>query len=148
MSFLTKLFAGGGGQLVEGITGLVDKFKASPDDKMAFKLELEKLVAARDAQLSQEIMAETRAKAQVMTAELRQGDTYTKRLRPTIGYSGLVLILLVVVAQFWGKTIVIPMEFTVAWGGLVGVYSIGRTAEKRGAATRATSMITGSDLLD
>lgn len=148
MSFLSKLFSGGTGELVEGITGLVGKFKADPEKKMEFKLELQKLIAARDAQLSQEILAETRAKAQVMTAELRQGDTYTKRLRPTIGYSGLALVVLVVVAQMFGKQVTVPMEFWVAWGGLVGVYSIGRTAEKRGAAGKVVSAITGSKLLD
>jgi len=148
MGFLKNLLAGSGGELVEGITGLVSKFRASPEEKMAFDLELKKLLAARDTLLTQEIMAETSAKASIMVAELKQDDLYTKRLRPTLGYSGMVAAGLQGISTAIGYPIVFPLEFWIAWGGLVGVYSIGRTAEKRGAASKVTSMITGNSLLD
>ena len=148
MGFLSKLFTGGGAEIVNGVSGLIGKFKLDPTEKAKLKLELARLVDARDARNSQEILAETTAKASIMIAELKQDDKYTKRLRPTIGYSGLALVLVQIAAQLAGKEITIPMEFWVSWGGLLSVYSIGRSAEKRGNGNKATALITGSKLLD
>jgi hypothetical protein len=148
MGFMKNLLTGSGGDLINGITGLVGQFRASPEEKLTFDLELKKLVAARDSLLTQEIMAETQAKARVMTAELRQGDTYTKRLRPTLGYLGIVAAFVQGASASSGYPVVFPLEFWVAWGGMMTVYSIGRTAEKRGAASKAVAAITGSRFLD
>jgi hypothetical protein len=66
------------------------------------------------------------------------GDNYTKRARPTLVYFGMVVIFfnycLVPAAQALTSTLVepfmLPLEFWVAWGGTVGIWSAGRSAEK------------------
>ena len=81
-------------------------------------------------------------------AELQQGDRYTKRARPTVIYVGLLFILLelfgirhIVLDQLelgenalniiQGSDAIIK-TFLAAWAGVVGVYAVGRSMEKRG----------------
>ena len=105
------------------------------------------------------IRAELDAKQKILVAELQQGDTYTKRARPTVVYFGLVVIfynycLIPTVGLFMAEIpnpFELPMEFWAAWGGIVATWSIGRSAEKRGSMNRLTSVVTGTkqaNLLD
>jgi len=150
MKFLANLFGAGASELMDGVGGLIGKFKAAPEEKMAFQLELKKLIADRDQRNLELINAEVDAKARIMEAEIKQGDNYTKRARPTIIYMGLLLVLLqAAVSIFGGPKIEIPVEFWYGWTGIVSVYSLGRTMEKRGNGSKAASMITGGkSLLD
>jgi hypothetical protein len=106
------------------------------------------------------------SKERVMTAELAQGDLFTKRARPTIVYTGLAAIVLnhVIFPQFvyfsnmilttltlpvlgTPPSIELPTEFWWAWTGVCSVYAIGRSAEKvkvGGMAGKIAGMITGS----
>lgn len=132
---------------ISGLGGLVsnvlDRFwppQMEEKDKAALQtaltIQLEEFVARREA-----------AQRDVMVEELRQGDPYTKRARPTIVYAGLAFIFLVHVAlpvAGWLSVILrdrplpeapplsLPAEFWWAWTGVCGVYAIGRTLEKRG----------------
>lgn len=81
-------------------------------------------------------------------AELQQGVRYTKRARPTVIYVGLLFILLelfgirhIVLDQLelGGNALniiqgsdAIFKTFLAAWAGVVGVYAVGRSMEKRG----------------
>lgn len=138
------------GELIGGITGLsglvssvLDRFwppQMEEKDKAAMQaaltIQLEEFIARREA-----------AQRDVMVEELRQGDPYTKRARPTIVYAGLAFIFLVHVAlpvAGWVSVIArgaplpdapalaLPAEFWWAWTGVCGLYAIGRTIEKRG----------------
>jgi hypothetical protein len=170
MSFISKILGGGakqvldgvdagGGakQVLDGVDALIGRFKASPEEKQAFKLELEKLLQQRDAEIEETIRAELQAKERVLVAELQQGDSYTKsytkRARPTVVYVGLVFIffnyVLVPTVQSFSSVSIrpfdLPTEFWAAWGGIVATWSIGRSAEKRGAKSKTISLITGND---
>ena len=94
MSFISKILGGGAKELFGGVDKLIGRFKASPEEKQAFKLEFEKLVQQRDSEIEDTIRAELGAKERVLVAELQQGDNYTKRARPTVVYAGLGFIFI------------------------------------------------------
>jgi hypothetical protein len=101
---------------------------------------------------------ELEAKERILVAELAQDDKFTKRARPTVVYTGLVLVLFEVVARyvtFWfgvelpeseGKlvTTMVPAEFWYAWGGICGTWVIGRSAEKWGYQNKIVGYVTGN----
>ena len=159
MSFISSLLGGGASSLVDNITGAVDRFIETPDEKRQFKLEVETLLQKRDSEIEQTIRAELGAKERVLVAELEQGDNYTKRARPTVVYGGLVFIfinyvmfpLIGRIAPIMGVDGVsmepladLPAEFWAAWGGICATWSIGRSMEKRGNRSGIASAITGS----
>ena len=90
-NWLTNLFTGGVGNVVDSIGGIADTFIQTPDEKTAFKLEVEKLIQQRDSEIEKTIRTELQAKERVLIAELNQGDNFTKRARPTVVYAGLSL---------------------------------------------------------
>lgn len=94
MDWLTKIFGGSIGTIVEQVGGVVDKFHLSGEEKQRFKLELESLLQKRDSEIEETMRAELQAKERILVAELTQGDSYTKRARPTVVYAGLAFIFL------------------------------------------------------
>jgi hypothetical protein len=152
MGLLSKIFGGGTAAVVNGIGGIIDKFKLDPSEKENFKSEFEKLLRDKDVELEKTLRSELETKQKIMVTELSQGDNYTKRARPTIVYSGLAFIfinycLVPIVQSIAGAHIdplKLPVEFWVAWGGVVGVYGIGRSIEKRGIRNVFTQAATGN----
>ena len=152
MSFISKILGSGAKELLGGVDKLIGRFKASPEEKQAFKLDFEKLLQQRDLDIEETIRAELGAKERVLVAELQQGDNYTKRARPTVVYAGLLFIffnycVVPTVQSFTSATINpfdLPPEFWAAWGGIVATWSIGRSAEKRGVRDKWVSTVTGT----
>ena len=161
MSWLGKIFAGGAGSLIESVGNVADRFITTDDERQQFKLEIEALLQRRDSEIEQTIRAELAAKERMLIAELKQGDSYTKRARPTVVYVGLAFIglnyiLMPLIGRLAGlftdaaidtsPLADLPMEFWAAWGGICATWSIGRTAEKRGSRHPAVQAITGNTL--
>lgn len=158
MSWFTKLFSGGVGSVVDSIGSVADKFIQTPDEKAAFKLQVEALLQKRESEIEQTIRQQLESKERILVAELNQGDTYTKRARPTVVYMGLVFIginyvlfpLIGRIANGFGAEMDVspladlPSEFWMAWGGICATWSIGRSLEKRGTQNAATRAVTGS----
>ncbi len=112
-----------------------------------FLTEMEQLTQKRESEIEQTIRAELKAQENILVAELQQGDRYTKRARPTVIYVGLFFILLelfgirhIVLDQLaLGENVLniiqgsdaIFKTFLAAWAGVVGVYAVGRSMEKR-----------------
>ncbi len=153
MSWFGKLFSGGVGSVITAVGDVADRFIETDDEKRLFKQEMAVIVQARESELEQTIRAELSAKERILVAELNQGDNYTKRARPTVVYFGLVLIgvnycvfpVLAAFADYNGPlALPLPTEFWAAWGGIVATWSIGRSAEKRGASSPISRMITGN----
>lgn len=119
--------------------------KMTDAEKAQAELGLQQMLQERETGLID-------ATKSVIVAEMQQGDSYTKRARPTIVYSGLVFIFLVHVvlpsiAFFKGTsmpTLSLPEQFWWAWGGVCSVWIIGRSAERRGTTGKLVNMITGS----
>ena len=118
---------------------------------------MQALLQQRDTEIEQTMRQELQAKESILVAELQQGDGYTKRARPTVVYYGLLAIFFnysVIALRSMAnggetpKPFDLPTEFWIAWGGIVGTWSIGRSAERRGARNKVTSLVTGSKLLD
>ncbi|MBD3223449.1 MAG: hypothetical protein GF313_01865 [Caldithrix sp.] len=152
MSWLSDIFSGAFGGVVEQVGSVVDKFHLSGEEKKKLKMEMQRLVQQRESEVEETIRKELQAKERVLVAELQQGDNYTKRARPTVVYAGLIFIfinyvlvpMIQALADAPVKPFDLPVEFWAAWGGIVGTWTIGRSAEKRGANNRLTRAITGS----
>ncbi len=138
--------------------GLLDRFfpkKLNEAEKLSMQAQLSQAIDQRDVERDAQ-------KRDVIVAELKQDDKYTKRARPTVVYMGLMFIGLIHVvfpmvfylAGLFKTTmptlpdLVLPQEFWWAWSGICSVWVMGRSAEKATAAKGATgkilSMITGS----
>lgn len=152
MSWLGKLLGGGVSEVATAIGGVVDQFHTSDEEKAQAKLEIEKLLQADRMKLQDSLQVELQAKERVLVAELQQGDGFTKRARPTVVYAGLLFIFFnYVIAPLFlpdQASLALPTEFWVGWSGIVSTWSIGRSFEKRGVVNKATSIVTGSKLLD
>lgn len=94
MSWFSQLFAGGVGDVIEKVGNTIDEFHLSGEEKQKFKLELQQLLMKRESEIEQTIRKNLEAKERIIVAELQQGDSYTKRARPTVVYFGLILIAL------------------------------------------------------
>ncbi|MDM7859465.1 3TM-type holin [Alteromonas sp. ASW11-36] len=160
MSWFTDLFSGSAGTIIEKVGNTIDQFHLSGEEKQQFKIELQRLMAARDSEIEQTMRKNLEARERILVAELQQGDTYTKRARPTVVYFGLVMIALnyfvvPLISQITSGTpdpFPLPGEFWAAWGGIVATWAIGRSFEKRGVQNQMTRAVTGerqrSSLLD
>ena len=132
---------------------IVDRFVESPDEKRELKALLAQKQAEGDAQIEQTIRKGLESRERIIVAEMNQEDNYTKRARPTLVYAGLGFIFLnyVLFPNVAGlmdvkdfTTIDLPFEFWAAWGGTVSIWSLGRSAERRGATNAVVKTITGS----
>lgn len=139
------------GSVAECAKSIIDRIwppSLSPAERAKAELELQSMLQAREN-------AVTAAQKEVIVAEMQQADNYTKRARPTIVYAGLAFIFLVhvfipviaflkntPVASF--PTLTLPSEFWWTWGGVCGVWILGRSMEKNKAGGTLVSMITGS----
>ncbi len=125
MGLITKLLGGG---VLSGIKGIIGQFKMDPADKA----KLEMALIERENLFELSLQQELKSREKVLVAELTQGDTYTKRARPTVVYFGLIMVLFNAIMQAFGKEMLkFPEEFWYGWAGIVATYSIGRSMEKR-----------------
>lgn len=126
---------------------VVERFfppKMNDAEKAQAELQLQEMLQEREN-------AVIEAQQSIIVAEMQQADNYTKRARPTLVYAGLFFIFLVhvcfpLIAYFTKEQLPglsLPEEFWWAWSGVCGIWVIGRSAEKRGAAGKVVSMITG-----
>jgi len=140
------------GKAFSDIGATVRSFVTTDGDRMELQTKLEAIIAKRDSEIEATIRTELTVKQKIIEAEMASGDRFTQRMRPTIGYAGLVIIAynycavptmqLFLDAQI--EPFVLPPLFWTAWGGMMSIYSIGRSSEKRGNRSRVTSFITGS----
>ena len=136
MSWLGSLFSSGLSELTKTIGNTVDEFHLSKEEKENLRIKLESLLQKRDSEIEDTIRKELETKEKILVAELVQGDSYTKRARPTVVYAGLAFVLLnyVILPLAYPNTVPLelPGEFWLGWSGIVATWSIGRTVEKRG----------------
>jgi len=134
--------------------GLIDRFlppSMSDTEKAAAQIQIEQMLEQRETALID-------MQRSVITAEMAQGDNFTKRARPSIVYFGLAAIGLVhvllpmlawLILTLMGRPIVLPTielpeQFWFTWGGVCSIWIIGRSSERRGQSGKMLSLITGS----
>ncbi len=154
MDFFQKLFGKGITDIVSSVGDVIDRFTLTKEEKQKLKMEMQSQLMKLEGELEATYRKELDARQEIIKAEMAQGDLYTKRARPTIIYAGMLFIffvyVLVPVIAFIGganqsPAIELPGEFWWAWGTVVGVYGVGRTAEKMGVTNKLTNLITGSE---
>lgn len=153
ISKISSLFTGG---IVDTVANVADRFIETDDEKRQFKLQIEAELSKRVAEAEATTRSIIDARAKVITAELQQGDNYTKRARPTLIYFGMGMIcinylIIPLIQTVKGVAIapfILPTEFWVAWGGAVSVYTIGRSFEKSGASNKFSRVSTGNQSSD
>ena len=151
MSIWSKLLTGGASSLIDSLGGAIDNLTTSKEEKLEAKAKMRKILNARAAEADRNYRAELEARQEVIKAEMAQGDSYTKRARPSIVYAGLLFIFLVHVAlpmfAFFAQRevpeLTLPEPFWWSWGSVVSVWSAGRSAEKRGAKSKLVKGVTG-----
>lgn len=134
--------------------------KMTAAEKAQAQVQLQEILEKRENSIIE-------AQRAIIVAEMQQGDNYTKRARPTVVYMGLLFIGLVhvvfpvaikLVMAFKASALApdqitqfssllnlsLPGEFWAAWGAVVSIWSIGRSAEKKGIANKIVGMITGN----
>lgn len=154
MSIIKEIISSSLGTTISEIGNTIKKFVTTDKDRMEMQIQLEAILQKRDSEVESTVRKELEAKERVLVAELTQGDSYTKRARPTVVYFGLIVILynycvIPTIQMFRALEISpfdLPTEFWIAWGGIVATWAIGRSAEKRGKRDKITSFITGSKL--
>ena len=153
MELFKKLFGKGITEVVSTVGDVIDRFTLTKEEKQEFKLEMQSSLMKLEGELEETYRKELDARQEIIKAEMAQGDLYTKRARPTIVYAGMLFIFFIyvlvpVIAYIGGAkempAIELPPEFWWAWGTVVGVYGVGRTAEKMGVTNKLTNFITGS----
>ncbi len=128
-------------KLAKGILGLL---KGSKDGDTLESLEpaIQQLIISRDADrdkyAAETMQVELETRTRTIEAEMAQGDKFTKRARPSLVYSGLIMFFL----EFFIRAILImrgmdmpegtitPEPFIYGWSGAVSVWMVGRSAEK------------------
>jgi hypothetical protein len=150
VSIFDKIFGATLKPILDTVFNVVDELSLSDEEKATTKLALQTKILEHEKVMEETLQVEMTAKAEVMKAELAQGDNYTKRARPTVIYGGLVLAAAqLAFALPWFRTegvdpAVLPAQFWVPWAGIVGTYAIGRTMEKKGVSNAFTKIVTGS----
>lgn len=158
-NFFEKILTPAFGGLANGIADIVDRFVQTKEEKAEVMLRFETLMQQAESELEQTMRAELQAKERILVAELQQGDSYTKRARPTVVYVGLgAIVFNYCIAPLVGwaagefsptyisqlPELTLPTEFWYAWGGVVATWSVGRTMERRGSSNNLVEIVTGN----
>lgn len=109
----------------------------------------------RDAMMEQTLQTELQTRAQIIQAEMDQGDKFTKRARPTIVYSGLAMFFLEFVIRAYSfladmalpSGTLVPEPIIIGWTTVIGIYGAGRTWEKVSARKSGNGESNGNGLL-
>lgn len=154
MSLIANTIVSGFSTLTGGIGDIIGKLVKDPNESARLSSELTRLTMQTEndmkVKVEESYQQELKAKQAIITSELTQEDKFTKRVRPTILYSGLVIIFIDFVLR-WGSSmfgfsppaISIPPFFMEIWAGMCSVYIISRTVEKTGHGNKFIKKITG-----
>ena len=132
MSLLSNIL---GGNLLNGVKGLIDSFHASPEEKAKFQAlcdENQKEIQLAQISLQKEqqdaIAREVEAASANIRAEAQSGDKYTSRARPSFIYVVLVILSCNYIAfPLAGKA---PLAFPDALFWLFGSCVLGYTGAR------------------
>ena len=124
---LGKLFGNAGGSVVEKISGVVDKFVMTKDEKAAFEKEMTQILIEAEAAMQKNVTERWKA-------DLEHGNWLTRSVRPLVLIFLIVATVLMVfidsgslvfnVEQKWTDLLQLVLMTT------IGAYFGGRSVEK------------------
>lgn len=146
------ILAKAGEGILRGAGDVLDKLFTNKEEKGLILLELEKVINARLSETEATLRHRNEMTVRVIEAEMAQGDKWTKRARPSIIYVGLLIAFcqMVVMPTMLILQFITPEDAEVyktygshelfwgAWAAVAGIYSWGRSQEKK--TTRAALM--------
>jgi uncharacterized membrane protein (DUF106 family) len=157
MSLLSTILSGGANKIMKSIGGIIDNVHTSDAERLAFAgkkdeimLAVETMMHAERQEEEKTIQKTIKARMSIIVAELQQSSLFVKSARPMIIYVGLFIMLWSAIAPTFGAVVVaMPDMFWVSWTGVAGAYAVGRTAEKKGSASKTTQLMAGpTDKID
>jgi len=124
---LAKLFGGAGGGIVEKISGVVDKFVRTKDEKAEFEKQMTEILIEAEAVMQKNVTERWKA-------DLEHGNWLTRSVRPLV----LVFLIVATVLMVFIDSGSLQFEVEEKWVDLlqlvlmttIGAYFGGRTAEK------------------
>ena len=124
---LAKLFGGAGGSVVEKISGVVDKFVRTKDEKAEFEKQMTEILIDAEAAMQKNVTERWKA-------DLEHGNWLTRSVRPLVLVFLIVSTMLMVFIDSGSITFVVDDE----WKDLlklilmttIGAYFGGRSYEK------------------
>ena len=139
------------GTVIEQGAAIADEFHLSGEEKAEFKQrDEERLLKLREA-IETTVQARYSAVSKIIASEMQHGSNFTKNARPSLVYSGLAMFFIKMIGSGFGVEFDIPSEFTYTWGGVCGVWVLGRStervAENGGLLGKAAAMATGNKAL-
>lgn len=118
------------GKALEEGGKIADEFTLSKEEREQFRAKDQERMERLQMALWQVVQARYEQVRAVIAAEMAQGDNFTKRARPSIVYAGLVMYFLKFAGSGFGFMFTIDENFTYVWGGVCGVWIVGRSIEK------------------
>ena len=124
---LAKLFGNAGGSVVEKISGVVDKFVRTKDEKAAFEKEMTEILIEAEAAMQKNVTERWKA-------DLEPGNWLTRSVRPLV----LVFLIVATVLMVFIDSGSLQFEVEEKWTDLlqlvlmttIGAYFGGRSVEK------------------
>ena len=124
---LAKLFGKAGGGIAEKVSGIVDKFVHTKDEKAAFEKEMTQILIEAEAAMQKNV-------TQRWKADLEHGNWLTRSVRPLV----LVFLIVATVLMVFIDSGSLQFEVDAKWVDLlqlvlmttIGAYFGGRSVEK------------------
>ena len=124
---LAKLFGGAGGSVVEKISGVVDKFVRTKDEKAEFEKQMTEILIEAEAAMQKNVTERWKA-------DLEHGNWLTRSVRPLV----LIFLIVATVLMVFIDSGSLAFEVEEKWTDLlqlvlmttIGAYFGGRSVEK------------------
>ena len=124
---LAKLFGGAGGGIVEKISGVVDKFVRTKDEKAEFEKQMTEILIEAEAAMQKNVTERWKA-------DLEHGNWLTRSVRPLV----LIFLIVATVLMVFIDSGSLAFEVEEKWTDLlqlvlmttIGAYFGGRSVEK------------------
>lgn len=143
MSWLSQIAGFDIAGITKSVGDAIDEIHTSDEELINAKGAIEKVKTEAKLKtaeiLESSIVQQLKSREGIIRAEMAQGDRYTKWARPTVVYSGILLIFLTsvilpMVGFYTGREVpalVVPQVFWGGWTIVISVWSTGRTSEKK-----------------
>lgn len=133
MGFIQKIFSGGTEGVLKGVSDIVGKFVADPNQKLQLSEEIQKSIIEQQNKLIEQAEQEQANVNATMQAESKSEHWAQWLWRPMVGFTFCAILInnYILVGYFtWAKAVPIPGEVWSAMLVILGATAAGRSLEK------------------